>query len=291
MKKIVCIITLIAINICFCLSAEAIKIGLVENTNTVTIGSSNSAMLYDGYQNKFLVKIDGMKPYILKSTKNSIAIKIDNKFYDTKTNKLIVKPGANGFVSVKGKWYRGEFIVLNNNSLTVINDIPLEQYLLGVVPSEMPSRWNYEALKAQSIAARSYAVANLGKNGSKGYDLKDNTYDQAYGGASAETKSTNRAVSDTKGIVATYDKKVISAYYCASAGGQTHDSADVWTKNLPYIRSVNSFDKDVKKNGHGIGMSQHGANNMAKQGYNAYQILTYFYNNIKFGKLDPSWNL
>ena len=103
MKKIVCIITLIAINICFCLSAEAIKIGLVENTNTVTIGSSNSAMLYDGYQNKFLVKIDGMKPYILKSTKNSIAIKIDNKFYDTKTNKVIVNPGANGFVSVKGK--------------------------------------------------------------------------------------------------------------------------------------------------------------------------------------------
>ena len=291
MKKLVYVITLIAVNFCFCMKAEAIKIGLVENTKNVTIGASTSAMLYDGNQNKFLVKINGMVPYALKSTKNSIAIKIDNKYYDTKTNKLIVKPGTNGFVSVKGKWYRGEFIILNNDSLTVINDIPLEQYLLGVVPSEMPSRWNYEALKAQSIAARSYAVANLGKNGSKGYDLKDNTYDQAYGGASAETKNTNRAVSDTKGIVATYDKKVISAYYCASAGGQTHDSGDVWTRNLPYIRSVNSFDNDVKKNGHGIGMSQHGANNMAKQGYNAYQILTYFYNNIKFGKLDPSWNL
>ena len=248
-------------------------------------------MVYDGYQNKFLTSIDGMKPYQLKATRNSIAIKINNKFYDTKTNKLIIKPGTNGFVSVKGKWYRGEFIVLNSNNLTVINDIPLEQYLLGVVPSEMPSKWNFEALKAQSIASRSYAVANLGKNGSKGYDLKDNTYDQAYGGASAETKNTNRAVSDTKGIVATYDKKVISAYYCASAGGQTHESGEVWTKNLPYIRSVSSFDDNVKKNGHGIGMSQHGANNMAKQGYNAYQILTYFYNNIKFGKLDPSWNL
>ena len=227
MKRLNCLIALIIINLCMCLNADAIKIGLVENTQSVTVGSSNSAMVYDGYTNKFLMNINGMVPYNLRSTKNSIAIKIDNKFYDTKTNKLIIKPGTNGFVSVKGKWYRGEFIIINKNDLTVINDIPLEQYLLGVVPSEMPSRWNYEALKAQSIAARSYAVANLGKNGSKGYDLKDNTYDQAYGGASAETQNTSRAVSDTKGIVATYNKKVISAYYCASAGGQTQDSANI----------------------------------------------------------------
>lgn len=273
------------------LNADAIKIGLVENSEIITIGSSNSAMLIDGNQNKLLMNLDSMTAYKLKSTKNTIAIEINKKYYDTKTNKLIIRPAKNSFLSVKGKWYRGEFIVLNNNNLTIVNDVPLEHYLLGVVPSEMPSKWNYEALKAQSIAARSYAVANLGKNGSKGYDLKDNTYDQMYGGASAETQSTNRAVAETKGIVATYNKKVISAYYCSSAGGQTKESGDVWTKNLPYIRSVESFDKDVKKKGHGIGMSQYGANNMAKQGYNAYQILTYFYNNIRFGKLDPSWEL
>ena len=273
------------------LNAHAIKIGLIENSENITIGASNSAMLIDGNQNKLLMTLDGMTAYKLKSTHNTIAIEINKKFYDTKTNKLLIRPGKNGFVSVKGKWYRGEFIVLNNNKLTIINDVPLEQYLLGVVPSEMSSGWSYEALKAQSIAARSYAVANLGKNGSKGYDLKDNTYDQAYGGASAETKNTNRAVAETKGIVATYNRKVISAYYCSSAGGQTKESSEVWTKDLPYIRSVDSFDKDTKKRGHGIGMSQYGANNMAKQGYNAYQILTYFYNNIKFGKLDPSWEL
>ena len=291
MKKLCIVITLVAINLSIGLNAHAIKIGLVENSENVSIGSSNSAMLIDGNQNKLLMSLNGMTAYKLKSAKNSIAIEINNKFYDTKTNKLIVRPEKNGFVSVKGRWYRGEFIILNNNNLTIINDVPLEHYLLGVVPSEMSSKWSYEALKAQSIAARSYAVANLGKNGSKGYDLKDNTYDQAYGGASAETKNTNRAVAETKGIVATYNKKVISAFYCSSAGGQTKESGDVWTKDLPYIRSVDSFDKDVKKRGHGIGMSQYGANNMAKQGYNAYQILTYFYNNIKFGKLDPSWKL
>ena len=291
MKKIIIFLTLIAISFGVTQNAQAIRIGLLENMDSVSVGTSNSSVLVDGNTNKMLMKLDGMTPYRLKVAKSSIAIQVANKFYDTKTNRVIIRPGTNGFASAKGKWYRGELLVLNNGRLTVINDIPLEQYLLGVVPSEMPSGWSYEALKAQSIAARSYAVANLGKNGSKGYDLKDNTYDQAYGGASAEKQSTNRAVADTKGIVATYNKRVISAYYCASAGGQTKSTGDVWTKDLPYIRSVDSFDKEIKKNGHGIGMSQHGANNMAKQGYNAYQILTYFYNNIKFGKLDPSWNL
>lgn len=273
------------------LNAQAIRIGLIEDTSSVLVGSSNSATLIDGNSNKIILSLDGMKPYTLKPNKKTIAIRIENKYYDTQTNNLIIKPDKNGFVSVKSKWYRGELVILNNNRLTVINNVPLEEYLLGVVPSEMPYGWNFEALKAQSIAARSYAVANLGKNGSKGYDLKDNTLDQAYGGASAEKHTTNKAVAETKGIVATYNKKVISAYYCSSAGGQTKNSSEVWTKNLPYIKPVESFDENVKKKGHGIGMSQHGANNMAGQGYNAYEILTYFYNNIKFGKLDPTWNL
>ena len=291
MKKLILLITLIGINFCFALNAQAIKIGLVENSPLVTIGGSNSTMLLDGNNGKLITSLENMTAYKIKPIKNSIAIELNNKFYDTQTNKLILRPAQKGFVSVKNKWYRGEFIIYNSNGISVINNLPLEDYLLGVVPSEMPSKWNYEALKAQSIAARSYAVANMGKNGSKGYDLKDNTLDQAYGGASAETPATNRAVAATKGIVATYNQHVISAYYCASAGGQTKQTGEVWTKNLPYIRSVDSFDNNVKKNGHGIGMSQHGANNMAKQGYNAYQILTYFYNNIKFGKLDPSWKL
>lgn len=165
----------------------------------------------------------------------------------------------------------------------------MEDYLKGVVPSEMPSGWELEALKAQAIAARSYAFANLGKRGSLGYDLKDTPEDQAYGGASAETAKTNNAVDETSGLVLTYNYKVISAFYSASAGGQTVSNGQAWGGNdLPYIRSVKSFDDNVKKNGHGIGMSQHGANNLAKKGYNAYQILQYFYKNVKFARADGS---
>ena len=171
-----------------------------------------------------------------------------------------------------------------SGKLTVINDIDLESYIKGVVPSEMPASWEFEALKAQAIAARSFALANLGKQSRNGYDLKDNTEDQAYGGASAETNITNKAVDETHGLVLTYDMKIISAYYFASAGGMTNTS--IWGGDVPYLRAVPSFDDNVKKNGHGVGMSQHGANNLAKQGYNAYQILQYFYQNVKFAKLN-----
>ena len=153
----------------------------------------------------------------------------------------------------------------------------------------MPSSWEHEAHKAQAIAARSYALANLGKRAKHGYDLKDTPEDQAYGGASAETAQTNEAVSETEGLVLIHDGKIIPAYYSASAGGHTKDASQVWTKDLAYIKAMPSFDDGIKKNGHGVGMSQYGANNLAKKGYNAYQILRYFYPNTKFAKINPEY--
>ena len=180
-------------------------------------------------------------------------------------------------------------LVNDGLGLTVINDVPLEKYLKGVVPSEMPSSWEHDAHKAQAIAARSYAIANLGKRAKHGYDLKDTPEDQAYGGASAETNQTNEAVEETEGIVLVYEGKIIPAYYSASAGGQTRSAGQVWTKDLAFLKSVPSFDDGIKKNGHGVGMSQYGANNLSKKGYNAYQILKHFYPNTKFAKIKSEY--
>jgi len=284
-------IVLFFINL-FSLPANAIKIGLMTDSSDLVTGTSVKGVIYDYFTNKPICALDSMVSYKLKPGKKSIEIIIKSQRYDLGTNSVRIKPYTDGFVSAKKRWYRGSLIVHKvNKSLTVINELKLEDYLLGVVPSEMPSTWSEEALKAQAIAARSYAVANLGKNGSRGFDLKDNTEDQAYGGASCETERTNRIVAETYGIVVTQNKQVIPAYYCASAGGQTLNSGDVWYKDMPYLKSVPSYDDNIKKMGHGIGMSQYGANNLAKQGYNAYQILSYYYNNIKFGKLSSNWNL
>lgn len=286
MKEIRAII-LFAVFALFMQPSFAIKIGLQTEVNRAFVGASSQADIIDSKTNKLIFRMEKMKGYEFKPYRKVIAIKVDGQFKKINSNRIVIKPSEGGFVSAKRKWYRGKLILLNDgDGLTVINDLPVELYLQGVVPSEMPPSWENEAHKAQAIAARSYALANLGKRAKYGYDLKDTPEDQAYGGASAETKGTNQAVKDTRGIVIIYDGKIIPAYYSASAGGQTKSSGEVWMKDLAYLKSVPSFDNGIKKNGHGVGMSQYGANNLAsKKGYNAYQILKYFYSNTKFARI------
>lgn len=266
----------------------AIKIGLETEVHEIGIGSSVDSVIIDANTNHTVCNLEPMKGYIVKPYRNKIAIKYEGKYYKIDSDNVVLKTEKDGFLSVKGKWYRGEFLIQNKNGkLTVINNVGIEDYTKGVVPAEMPSGWEAEALKAQAIAARSYALANLGKRAKYGYDLNDTTEDQVYGGATAETAKTNALVDETKGLVLIYDLKIIPAYYSASAGGQTVNASSAWGSDLPFIRSVPSYDDNVKKNGHGVGMSQHGANNLAKEGYNAYQILRYFYKNIKFARINP----
>lgn len=282
---LVFILFLLAIQPCF-----AIKIGLQTEVNKTYIGTSTEGEIIDCNTNKLLFIMDKMKGYEFKPYKSYIGIKVDGEWKKISSNKIVIKPEEEGFISVKRKWYRGHFMLINNGKgLVVINDIPVEKYLQGVVPSEMPPAWEHEAHKAQAIAARSYALANLGKRAKYGYDLKDTPEDQAYGGATAETPQTNDAVVETEGIVLIHEGKIIPAYYSASAGGHTKDASQVWTKDLAFIKAVPSFDDGIKKNGHGVGMSQYGANNLAKKGYNGYQILKYFYANTKWAKINPEY--
>lgn len=288
MKKIIVLAILFLFSIFNSSPSYAIKIGVIVGASQIGIGSSNATSIIDANTNKTVCKVDAMKGYEIIPYKNTMAIRLNGKFYQIYSDNIVLKPAKGGFVNAKRKWYRGFLRVQNKgNKLTVINDVGLEDYIKGVVPSEMPSSWEMEALKAQAIAARSYALANLGKRANLGFDLKDTPEDQAYGGASAETVRTNTAVEQTSKLVLTYNYKVVSAYYSASAGGQTISAKDVWGAEVPYIRAdIPSYDGNVKKNGHGVGMSQHGANNLAKDGYNAYQILQYYYKNVKFAKVN-----
>jgi peptidoglycan hydrolase-like amidase len=290
MRKFLILLVIFLMQFIFTSPCFAIKVGLLNSVDRTYIGTSTPGQIINARTNKLLYTMSAMTACEIRAYHGSIAIKVLGKYFDLGTDYAVIKPGSGGFISTKGKWYRGSFIVYNRGGeLTIINHVDIEDYIRGVVPSEMPSSWCYEAHKAQAIAARSYALANLGKRASCGYDLKDTPEDQAYGGASAESLRTNKAVEETKGIVLIYNLKIIPAYYSASAGGQTSSSGDVWIKNLPYLKSVPSFDDNVKKNGHGVGMSQHGANNLAKNGYNAYQILQYFFNGTKFARINPDY--
>lgn len=156
-------------------------------------------------------------------------------------------------IGVNGKLYRGAVVlrpinkvdsngVADTTGISVINVLDLEDYLLSVVPSEVPSLWPKEVLKAQAIAARSYAVANFGKHKADGYDVKATVDDQVYRGVIAESAETNSAVAATSGLVLKNNNKVISAFFHSTSGGSTEVSENVWGKSLPYLKSVVDYD-------------------------------------------------
>lgn len=142
-------------------------------------------------------------------------------------------------VKLNGKAYRGKIEVFVNSkgSLTVVNVVLLEDYLLGVVPSELGLP-QIEAQKAQAVAARTYAVANIGGYGKQGFDMVPTIWSQVYKGVSIETKMGTMAVEQTRGIVATYHGKPIMAYFTSTCGGRTENSENVFDKAEPYLRGV-----------------------------------------------------
>lgn len=144
--------------------------------------------------------------------------------------------------------YRGIIEVQRNNSnmLRAINIVMLEEYLYSVVPSEMPSSWEIEALKAQTVAARNYVLTNK-SHVDDGYDVCDTTHTQVYRGYISETERTTNAVNQTRGKIAYYNEKPINAYFFSSSGGSTANSEDVWVAEVPYLRGVDdSFDTTGK---------------------------------------------
>jgi stage II sporulation protein D len=142
-------------------------------------------------------------------------------------------------LAVNGKRYRGTVeLAAENGSLRVVNAVPLEAYLLGVVPSEMPSSWPPEALKAQAVAARSYALATRKPNGP--FDAYADVRSQVYGGLDAENPATSAAAQATAGEIVLYQGKVATTYFFSTSGGKTANLTEVWpgSQPVPYLVSV-----------------------------------------------------
>lgn len=154
----------------------------------------------------------------------------------------VLRPADNR-VLFDGKPYRGtgEVVINGNRTLAGVNELPMEEYLYGVVPRELPPvpYGEIEALKAQSVAARTYAMRGLGKRASNGYDLLPTTADQVYGGLAAEHPLSSQAVDETAGIVAKYNGALIEALYSSTSGGFTSSNEEIFNSDpVAYLRSV-----------------------------------------------------
>lgn len=143
--------------------------------------------------------------------------------------------------NIKGKLYRGALEVrrLVASDMTVINVVSMQEYLYGNVPAEIGGRSPVEAIKAQALASKMYAINSMGKYSKIGFDLNATTSCQVYKGYSSEVAQSNSAIDEVMDKIITYDgKPARQIYYFASSGGRTEDVSNVWGSSYPYLVSV-----------------------------------------------------
>lgn len=147
-----------------------------------------------------------------------------------------------GDFQLKQRNYRGRLLVaVNGSALQAVNYLDLESYLPSVVGSEMPASWPQAALRAQAVAARTYALRQ--RSASKPFDVSATVASQVYKGVEAETPSTREAVASTRGEVLMYGGSLVNAVFHSSSGGSTENSGDLWVQQLPYLVSVPDVDQ------------------------------------------------
>lgn len=170
---------------------------------------------------------------------------------------------SGGSLLVNGSPYGGRLRLIREAAgLRVINHVGLETYIGSVVGAEMPSSWSLEALRAQAVAARSYALAHMARPANRHWHLGDTTRWQAYRGLSTSNERTRQAASSTAGMILSYQGAIVESLYAAN-------------------RQIS-----LEAHGHlGASMSQHGAQDLAKQGYRYNQILGHYYQGASLARL------
>lgn len=177
---------------------------------------------------------------------------LGGKIYHSPGRWLTVRSGSGNGIRFKNARYRGDLLVYLNDRglLNVINELPVEEYLRGVVPREMgPGEYGQiEALKAQTVAARTYTLKNLGEFQAEGYDICATPRCQVYGGMSVEHPLTDRAIAETAGEVLVWNEELVEALYSSTCGGHTENVSLIFPqKDVPYLKGVSCVEAGVDR--------------------------------------------
>lgn len=146
--------------------------------------------------------------------------------------------------------YRGRMILKAANGILLLNCLPLEDYLKGTIKLEVNPSWPPEALKAQIVVSRTYALKNLGRHKEEGFDFCTTEHCQRYGGINAEDPKTNHLVESTRGVVLTYQGELASVVFHSESGGYTDSALNVWGREVPYLVEVPSPWEDDTPHAH-----------------------------------------
>ncbi|NEN87518.1 MAG: SpoIID/LytB domain-containing protein [Okeania sp. SIO3H1] len=216
-----------------------LRIAIQEGAKEVKVGSSTSAVIRDG-AGRAIGELQPTKGFTAELKSGKVALS------NWVSGQMWIEPKGEGYVWIGDRWYRGRtHIIPSKSGITAINYVDIEQYLYSVIGAEMNGNWPQAALKAQAVAARSYALNKRQENSNNFYDLGNDQLWQVYQGIKTESPGTYAAVDATKGQVLTYNGQIILALFHSSSGGHTENVEDVWSNPLPYLRAVPDFDQDA----------------------------------------------
>ncbi len=219
-----------------------IKVGLVVGASTATVGGGGGLAVTDP-AGAYLARIAPGETWRVAITGTGLAVVSPGGGSSTPATQLDVVPDDSGTqVMVNGRGYGGSVTVLHDRAgITVVNRLPLESYLKGVVSAEMGRRGpaDREALRAQAVVSRTYALRNSGRWAADGFDLQSGVADQVYGGFGAETPEGLEAVASTRGEILTSGGAPIDAFFYSTCGGRTAEGTEVFRgADRTYLRSV-----------------------------------------------------
>lgn len=243
-----------------------ISVGLSQGISEIQLSATNGKLsVYENPEQKPILVVPQGGTLDVRMMREQLVV----NGREIKGERLVIQPEPSGFIQVNHTPYRGYIAILKRMGLTVVNYVLVEDYLYGVVPKEMPPSWNVEALRAQSVAARTFALKNRKRHSAEGFDLCSTSHCQVYEGMPAEMRTTTEAVDSTRGEVLFYKGAIMDALFHTDSGGMTESSEYVWGSPVPYLRAVtevqmqtqpwnriismSEFAQKLEKNGRAIG--------------------------------------
>jgi stage II sporulation protein D len=210
---------------------ETIRVAILQNAESATVVSSGGLIVQAPNDT-----VDATGQITVGAGPSGLTV--DGQLL--RSDRLEVR-GRDGELTINGLTVGGRVIVKRQNGkLLAINALPLEDYVKGVVPSEMSAAWHPEALKVQAIATRTYALYKMRQNARKDFDVVASIKDQVYlyRGRAAAAGPAALAVDDTRDLVLAYRDEPILAVFSSTAAGQTEDAWNVWAVDMPYLKGV-----------------------------------------------------
>lgn len=223
-------------------TSNQIRVAIIQDAQSLALKVSGFYEITDSSGKNILFRGKNLKTTVT-SYKGGILMGGE----EFKIDRLLIKTPDSDVLTINGRNFRGdiEFIKTSSLKLTVVNHIDLEDYIKGILYHESSHYWPMEALKAQAIVSRTYAVYQMQENKSRDYDVTSDIYSQVYGGFTSERYRTNKAVDETRGIILTYKDKAFPTFFHATCGGHTEDASMLWNINIPPLKGIPcSFCKD-----------------------------------------------